>query len=70
MKSSRLTGQRRVNKEEFFDAHTQTSPKLEPRIFMCAHIGGLLSQAPLIDMKCNLFTGMGAVARTPFASAI
>ena len=34
------------------------------------HIGGLLSQAPVIDMKCNFITGMGAVARSPFASAI
>ena len=34
------------------------------------YIGGLLSQAPVIDMKCNVITGMGAVARSPFASAI
>ena len=34
------------------------------------YIGKNLSQAPVIDMKCNLFTGMGAVARSPFASAI
>ena len=34
------------------------------------YIGGLLSQAPGIDMKCNFITGMGAVARSPFASAI
>ena len=34
------------------------------------YIGKNLSQAPVIDMKCNLFTGMGAVARSPFANAI
>ena len=34
------------------------------------YIGRILSQAPVIDMKCNLFTRMGAVTRSPFASAI
>ena len=34
------------------------------------YIAGILSQAPVIDMKCNFFTGMGVVARSPVASAI
>ena len=34
------------------------------------YIGGLMSQAPVIDMKCNLSTEMGAVARSFLACAI